>query len=50
MRSPYSDYFEKQKTTYTLQYTQVFFKENVRYPVRICRDPISLILEGLVFT
>jgi len=23
---------------------QVFFKENVRYPVWICRDPISLIL------
>jgi len=23
---------------------QFFFKENVRYPVWICRDPISLIL------
>ena len=31
MRSSYSDYFEKQKATYTLQYTQGFFKE--RYPV-----------------
>jgi len=27
MRPPYSDYFEKQKTTYTLQYTQVFFRK-----------------------
>jgi len=25
---------------------QVFFKENVRYPVWICRDPISLILQN----
>jgi len=24
---------------------QVFFKENVRYPVWTCQDPISLILE-----
>jgi len=27
MRSPYSDYFEKQKTTYTLQYTQGFLRK-----------------------
>jgi len=27
MRSPYSDYFEKQKTTYTLQYTQFFLRK-----------------------
>jgi len=25
-------------------FDQGFFKENVRYPVRTCRDPISLIL------
>jgi len=27
-----------------LTYNRVFFKENVSYPVWICRDPISLIL------
>ena len=27
-----------------LQLQQGFFKENVRYPISICRDPISLIL------
>jgi len=25
-------------------YARVFFKDNVRYPIWICRDPISLIL------
>jgi len=29
--------------------SQVFFKENVRYPVWTCRDPISLIL-GIRFS
>jgi len=27
-----------------MSYTRVFFKENARYPVWICGDPISLIL------
>jgi len=29
---------------YNFQYYQFFFKENVKYPVWTCRDPISLIL------
>jgi len=28
------------------RFYQDFFKENVRYPVCTCRDPISLILEN----
>jgi len=28
----------------SLHHNQGFFKENVRYPIWICRDPISLIL------
>ena len=37
-----SDFFQKSSKAPTIP---VFFKENVRYPVWTCRDPISLILE-----